>query len=467
MVDGATNSYPPSGRSIGLVPVTATGGTTARTLADWMADQREKLTAARTYYVRPDGDDDNTGLTNTTGGAFLTIQAAIDAAYSLNLADAYAVTIQLADGTYTGGAYITGLPNGTQNDLVGAPIIIRGNASSPENVIISTTSAHCLYAADGAKVQIRDVELRTTTSGNCIYAFNNATVFYGNVRFGACAGSHKQAFNGSILYNGHNAAGGVDFAVVGSAVSHEHITTGSVSQVLNATVTVSGTPAFSSYFVGVSFGFADWSTGVTISGSATGPRYTVLRNGVIKTPASTGETFFPGNSAGIATTGGKYLFNNGAADGSNTPYIIDQSGASASHTGDTSETTLATIAIPAGAMGANGRLVVDTIWQVTASTNAKTIRVRYNATAFGSGAISTAGVDSVVMRTIIANANSESAQVGGPSNFPDSFGLTSANVVTSAHDTTGALNLTITAQLADSGETITLLHYSVRCEYSA
>ena len=61
---------------------------------------RELLTANRTYYVRTDGSDGNTGLANTSGGAFLTIQKAIDTAAALDLS-VYNVTIQLADGTYT------------------------------------------------------------------------------------------------------------------------------------------------------------------------------------------------------------------------------------------------------------------------------------------------------------------------------------------------------------------------------
>ena len=70
---------------------------------------REKLTAARTYYVRTDGSDSNNGLANTSGGAFLTIQKAVDvAAYSLDCSG-YAITVQVGDGTYTGSVVMRSL----------------------------------------------------------------------------------------------------------------------------------------------------------------------------------------------------------------------------------------------------------------------------------------------------------------------------------------------------------------------
>ena len=65
----------------------------------WLGS-RDKLTANRTYYVRADGSDSNTGLANTAAGAFLTIQKAINVVSGLDLG-VYSVAISIGAGTFS------------------------------------------------------------------------------------------------------------------------------------------------------------------------------------------------------------------------------------------------------------------------------------------------------------------------------------------------------------------------------
>jgi len=96
---------------------------------------REILTAPRTYYVRTDGNDNNNGLENTAGGAFLTPQKAIDVAAALDTS-IYDVTIKFADGTYT---IVNGLI--LKAALGAGSIILEGNMTTHTNVVIQTNNS--------------------------------------------------------------------------------------------------------------------------------------------------------------------------------------------------------------------------------------------------------------------------------------------------------------------------------------
>ena len=100
---------------------------------------REKLLSDRTYYVRTDGSDNNSGLSNDSGGAFLTIQKAVDVITLLDLGG-YAITIQVANGTYTDGVFLY--------SVFGGSATLVGDVTTPSNVIISTTSADALSATN-------------------------------------------------------------------------------------------------------------------------------------------------------------------------------------------------------------------------------------------------------------------------------------------------------------------------------
>jgi hypothetical protein len=240
-------------------------------------------------------------LANTTynvgsGQTYSTIQAALDAIAAVDL-NGFIATVQLADGTYTTG----GLCDRVWAGAPGSSVVIKGNAATPANVIISTTSANAIQVQDGAVVTVKDLELRTTTLGDCFYVVRAGKVFYQNVRFGACAGFHMNIFQG-----GHCESTG-NYAITGGAVAHMHAAQG--GKILNSsnTVTITGTPAFSSFFIGVAGPGMAQCIGQTYSGSATGKRYLVHNNGFIDLGDSgASATYFPGDAAGETETYGVY-----------------------------------------------------------------------------------------------------------------------------------------------------------------
>jgi hypothetical protein len=271
---------------------------TGTTAASWNAVTvgREVLTAARTYYVRTDGSNSNNGLANTSGGAFLTLQYAYDIiASSLDLGG-QAVTVQVADGTYTAGLSIT------QPWTGGGSVTFTGNTSTPANCLISTTSAACLSntATLPGSLTVQGFKMQTTTGGSGIVNSGVGKIRFGQFDFGAVpAGSYHVFAN--------NKAASIDaiagYTVSGNASAHLLAIAGVVTT--NVLCTLSGTPAFGSAFAIASRQGMILCNGMTFSGSATGPRYLADLGGGIFTNGG-GASFLPGDSAGSATSPGWY-----------------------------------------------------------------------------------------------------------------------------------------------------------------
>lgn len=266
--------------SADTITISATGG----------GGGRELLSAARTYYVRSDGSDSNNGLSDSSGGAFATIQKALEVAKALDFGG-HAVTIQLGDATYTGALTA---PTTTGQALTG-DLVIKGNASTPGNTIISTTSANCITAGPAARIHVQDVELRTTTAGNCLHAAGGVITF-SNVRFGASAGRHMHAEAAGVI----EAAG--NYARVGACTYHASVASGGLISVSGRTVTASGTPSHTVYAYAAENGVVRMSSN-TYSGASTGTRWSAVTGGGVQTEGGNPNNL-PGNSNGSATSPG-------------------------------------------------------------------------------------------------------------------------------------------------------------------
>ena len=138
--------------------------------------------------------------------------------------------------------------------------------------------------------------------------------------------------------------------------------------------------------------------------------------------------------------------------------VLGSSAVAASHTGDTNPSTLATIAVPANAMGANGVLRITAQWSFTNNANAKMTAISFAGTAFCSQSI--AGGASARSQTQIANRGAANSQVG-QTPAQANFGGAAGAVTTAAIDTTQAQSISIGVTLANAADTATLESYLV------
>lgn len=123
-------------------------------------------------------------------------------------------------------------------------------------------------------------------------------------------------------------------------------------------------------------------------------------------------------------------------------------------TGTTSATTLATITIPAGLIGTNGKVKFYPLWSNTNNANTKTLRVVLNS----GTTVYTGTAQNSVHNTgllILRNFNSETTQRMS-SGMTAGLGSTTGSIAAVTIDTTAAVTVTITGQLANSADTMTL-----------
>lgn len=138
--------------------------------------------------------------------------------------------------------------------------------------------------------------------------------------------------------------------------------------------------------------------------------------------------------------------------------VLAQTAVATSVTGTVAKTPLATVSIPAGAMGLNGWLEYTFVYSCTNNANTKTFSVEFGGTQVLSRAQSAqtggSGLSAIANRGV---ANSQHVAPTSIAPYGDSVTQT-----TIAIDTSQAQNLIFYATLTNVGDTMTLERYSVR-----
>lgn len=272
--------FDPSGTTGGVVPDSGSGR--------WYPMSREVLNANRTYFVRTDGSDSNNGLANSSGGAFLTIQKAIDVVASLDIG-IYNVSIRVGSGTFT-------TPITLKSIMGSGTVTLRGDNNDNTSTIISVTNADAIGGYFDGKYSIEYLKIQTTTSGACLAP--EGFITFGNVNFGICAGAAQIVLASSKAqyrcYSPYTISGG-------AAQYHIACLRAGYIEVAFTTITLTGTPNFTLGFIWSAYCAQVLYYSNTIVGSATGPRHLVQLNAVL----FTGGLVLPGSIAGTTATGGQ------------------------------------------------------------------------------------------------------------------------------------------------------------------
>ena len=298
LIRGQEGTSPQSWSSGDLVKHLVTAG--SLNSLQQTVNSRMKLNTDLSIFANFDtGNNSNDGL--TSGTAVKDLQVAIAIATQNYDAGENAITIRLADtiASYA-GATIAALIPGTASTNA---LVIEGNVVTPANTPITAVSGNAIDVSGGAQVTLTGVTLQASgafpNGYGVLCQFGGSLVTIGPaVVFGACATSQMAALNdGQII-----ATSGYTIANVTSG-EHWHVDTGGRIEVQAQTVTLIGTPAFTTFAAADTQGALIVPGNTFSGGSATGVRYTLDNLSLIFTNGA-GATYLPGSVSGVAPANG-------------------------------------------------------------------------------------------------------------------------------------------------------------------
>lgn len=274
---------------------------------------REKLSAARTYFVRSDGSDavGVTGLVDASSAsapncAFLTIGKVLTVAAALD-ASTFDVTIKLQDNTWA--------ENVTLPKMTGSgTFMLRSTSGTAASCIISPASGSAVgIAGGGNRWWLQDFEVRSAAGANEGIDVDTAGfVIMFNVHYGSVGRHHFQvgAYAQALFAAGYTIRGNCGTG------AHMHAHRGGFIQAASiGTVTITGRRSLPSGFVFTESDAQVFAPGITFAGDAV--TYTVASPGKVNQAAHGGSNddpvIFKGTPPAALTAGTIYFKRNVAA----------------------------------------------------------------------------------------------------------------------------------------------------------
>lgn len=270
-------------------------GTNFQIMNVW--SQRPILSAARTYYVNDatGSDSANDGL--AVGTPFKTIQKAVDVMSTFDN-NGFDVTINVADGTYA---------SVNLKKITGSGVCyLIGNIANASVCIITGSSTAINAATAVGTYNIRGFKVSSSVGNGVTADGAGSNLILRRMDFGTCAKHHMACQRGaSLVLEGTIHDAGAYVRISGSAETHIVALGGSSVAVYSQPITITGTPNFSGSYVLCRLCGTLEIQYSSITGAATGTRYSVSENGVCNT-FSGSATYLPGNAAGVTNLGGQY-----------------------------------------------------------------------------------------------------------------------------------------------------------------
>jgi hypothetical protein len=258
---------------------------------------QQNLTIFVSASIGLDTLDGSQATVSGTKGPLRHIQAAVNKAFNYSPTQ-FAITIQVADGTYAESVITPSIP--------GPAIIVNGNNATPSNVVVSGGGSTSTFLVTGPNTMtVQNLKASNAVVNTAAFGASGsgATLITSNTVSGAVSTWVFLSNGGaSVQIGSHAFSGNCSYAFACYRA-------GTMSLVPSANYTISASITLSAFVNCNSNGVLEVpATGVptfTNPGNVTGLKYQAYLNGVINTQGA-GVNYFPGNSAGTTATGAQY-----------------------------------------------------------------------------------------------------------------------------------------------------------------